>query len=107
SVFKSLHDVSEFLGRVLLHATIRQHHNSQPIPCMLYVDRPGTEKILENVHIVRREPEGDQLWIGFSELVTDIDISIKLPKIRDRLYEDISACFDTARRKILDVKDDD
>lgn len=32
SVFKSLHDVSEFLGRVLLHATIRQNHESQPIP---------------------------------------------------------------------------
>lgn len=107
SVFKSLHDVSEFLGRVLLHATIRQHHESQPIPCMLYVDRPGSEKILENVHIVRREPEGDQLWIGFSELVNHLDISVRLLEIRDRLYEDISACFDTARTKILDVKDDD
>ncbi|KRW63066.1 hypothetical protein AO724_12630 [Aeromonas allosaccharophila] len=107
SVFKSLHDVSEFLGRVLLHTTIRQHHESQPIPCMLYVERPGSEKILENVHIVRRDPEGDQLWIGFSELVTDVDIAVRLPEIRDRLYEDISECIDTARRKILDVKDDD
>lgn len=107
SVFKSLHDVSEFLGRVLLHATIRQYHESQPIPCMLYVEKPGPEKILENVHIVRRDPEDDQLWIGFSELVTDVDIAVKLPEIRDRLYEDISECFDTARRKILDVKDDD
>ncbi|WP_420789093.1 dsDNA nuclease domain-containing protein [Shewanella algae] len=107
SVFKSLHDVSEFLGRVLLHATIRQHHESQPIPCMLYVERPGSEKILENVHIVRRDPEGDQLWIGFSELVTDVDIAVRLPEIRDQLYEDISECIDTARRKILDVKDDD
>ncbi|GJA06840.1 hypothetical protein BWQ95_09740 [Aeromonas hydrophila] len=107
SVFKSLHDVSEFLGRVLLHATIRQHHESQPIPCLLYVERPGSEKILENVHIVRRDPEGDQLWVGFSELVTDVDIAVRLPKIRDQLYEDIAECIDTARRKILDVKDDD
>ncbi|WP_248741889.1 MULTISPECIES: dsDNA nuclease domain-containing protein [unclassified Pseudomonas] len=107
SVFTSLDDVSEFLGRVLLHATIRQHHESQPIPCMLHVERPGAEKILENVHIVRRDPEGDQLWIGFSELVTDFDIAMRLPQIRDRLYEDISQCFDTARRKILDIKDDD
>ncbi|MDF9773253.1 hypothetical protein OKW11_000210 [Pseudomonas baetica] len=44
SVFKSLHDVREFLGRVLLHATIRQHHESQPIPCMLHVESPGAEK---------------------------------------------------------------
>ncbi|MBN3214398.1 DUF1837 domain-containing protein, partial [Pectobacterium brasiliense] len=29
-----------------------------------------------------------------------------LPEIRDRLYEDISDCIDTARRKILDIKDD-
>jgi len=107
SVFESLHDVREFLGRVLLHATIRQHHESQPIPCMLYVERPGPDKILENVHIVRRDPEGDQLWIGFSELVTDADIAVRLLEIRSRLYEDISECFDTARRKILDVKDDD
>ena len=107
SVFKSLHDVGEFLGRVLLHATIRQHHESQPIPCMLHVERSGPEKILENVHIVRRDPEGDQLWIGFSELVTDIDVAVRLPEIRDRLYEDISDCFDSARSKILDVKDDD
>lgn len=47
SVFKSLHDVSEFLGRVLLHATIRQHHESQPIPCMLYVEKAGAEKFLK------------------------------------------------------------
>ncbi|MCL6691352.1 dsDNA nuclease domain-containing protein [Pseudomonas sp. R3.Fl] len=107
SVFKSLHDVREFLGRVLLHATIRQHHESQPIPCMLYVERSGSEKILENVHIIRRDPEGDQLWIGFSELVTDVDIAVRLPQIRDQLYEDIAECIDTARKKILDVKDDD
>jgi hypothetical protein len=107
SVFNSLDDVSEFLGRVLLHVTIRQHHDSQPIPCMLYVDRPGSEKILENVHIVRRDTAGDQLWIGFSELVTNIDISARLLEIRARLYEDISECFDTARSKILDIKDDD
>nr|WP_319526873.1 dsDNA nuclease domain-containing protein [Pseudomonas laurentiana] len=107
SVFKSLHDVREFLGRVLLHATIRQHHESQPIPCMLHVENPGEERILENVHIVRRDSEGDQLWIGFSELVTETDISLRLPEIRDELYEVIEECFDSARSKILDVKDDE
>ena len=107
SVFKSLDDVNIFLGRVLLHATIRQQQESQPIPCMLYVDTPGAAKILENVHIVRRDPEGDQLWIGFSELVTQSNISTRLLEIRERLYEEISECFDTTRQKILDVKDDD
>ena len=107
SVFKSLHDVREFLGRVLLHATIRQQHESQPIPCMLHVENPGEERILENVHIVRRASEGDQLWIGFSELVTETDISVRLPEIRNELYEVIEECFDSARSKILDVKDDE
>ena len=106
-VFESLTDVSSFLGRVLLHATIRQMHESQPIPCLLYMDGDGEEKILENVHIVRRDPEGDQLWVGFSELVTAANITTRLPEIREQLYEEISDWFDTARGKILDIKDDD
>lgn len=106
SVFNSLNDVRKFLGRVLLHATIRQQHESQPIPCSLYVEQNESEKIIENVHIVRRDPEGDQLWIGFSELVTDENVAERLPQIRDRLYEHISDCIDTARSKILDIKDD-
>lgn len=106
SVFSSLDDVSKFLGRVLLHATVRQYHESQPIPCMLYLEKAGTEKILENVHIVRRDPEGDELWIGFSELVTDVDISERLVEIRKQLYSDIEEFIDSARSKILDVKDD-
>jgi hypothetical protein len=107
TVFESLTDVSSFLGRVLLHATIRQMHESQPIPCLLYMDGDGEEKILENVHIVRRDPEGDQLWVGFSELVTAGNITTRLPQIREQLYEEISDWFDTARGKILDIKDDD
>lgn len=106
SVFNSLNDVREFLGRVLLHATIRQYHDSQPIPCLLFMEKNGTEKILENVHIVRRDPDDDQLWIGFSELVTDIDIAVRLPEIRDQLYAEILECIDVARKKILDIKDD-
>lgn len=106
-VFQSLSDVSIFLGRVLLHATIRQLHESQPIPCMLYLDGGGEENILENVHIIRRDPEPDQLWVGFSKLVTAANITTRLAEIREQLYEEISECFDTARGKILDVKDDD
>lgn len=105
-VFASLTDVRSFLGRVLLHATIRQVHESQPIPCLLYLDGDDEEKILENVHIVRRDPEGDQLWVGFSELVSAVDIKTRLPEIRDQLYDEISECFSSARGKILDIKDD-
>ncbi|STL84958.1 CP4-57 prophage protein [Escherichia coli] len=82
SVFKSLHDVSEFFGSSAVARNDPAAHESQPIPCMLYVEKAGAEKILENVHIVRRDPEGDQLWIGFSELVTDINIAVRLPEIR-------------------------
>lgn len=38
--------------------------------------------------------------------MTDINIAVRLPEIRDQLYEDISDCIDTARKKILDIKDD-
>ncbi|WP_448125349.1 HamA C-terminal domain-containing protein [Pseudomonas veronii] len=107
TVFASLTDVRSFLGRVLLHATIRQVHESQPIPCLLYLEGEDEEKILENVHIVRRDPEGDQLWVGFSELVSAANIKTRLPEIRDQLYDEISECFNNARGKILDIKDDD
>lgn len=106
TVFASLGDVRSFLGRVLLHATIRQTHSSQPIPCMLYLEGQDEEKILENVHIVRRDPGGDELWVGFSELVTASNIAARLHEIRDELYEQIMECFSSARGKILDIKDD-
>ncbi|WP_312594240.1 HamA C-terminal domain-containing protein [Stutzerimonas nitrititolerans] len=106
TVFASLADVRSFLGRVLLHATIRQLHLSQPIPCLLYLEGQDQEKILENVHIVRRDPQGDQLWVGFSELVTAANITKRLPEIRQQLYDEIEACFSEARGKILDIKDD-
>lgn len=73
---------------------------------MLYVEKVGVEKIFENVYIVRRDLEGDQFWIGFSELVIDINIVVRLSEIRDQLYEDISDCIDIARKKIFDIKDD-
>lgn len=107
AVSKSLENINAFLGRVLLHATIRKMHDSQPIPCALYIDGLNAVKILENVHIVRRESDGDQLWVGFSELVTASDVTQKLSEIRDRLYQEIEDCFDSARGKILDIKDDD
>ncbi|MEN1480677.1 Hachiman antiphage defense system protein HamA, partial [Pseudomonas aeruginosa] len=75
-------------------------------PCLLYLESQGKEKILENVHIVRRNPEGDQLWVGFSELVTAVNIIKRLPEIRQQLYDEIEACFSEARGKILDIKDD-
>lgn len=106
TVFASLADVRSFLGRVLLHATMRQLHSSQPIPCLLYLEGQDEEKILENVHVVRRDPEGDQLWVGFSELVTAANITKRLPEIRQQLYDEIEACFSEARGKILDIKDD-
>lgn len=106
TAFASLGDVRSFLGRVLLHATIRQTHSSQPIPCMLYLEGQDEEKILENVHIVRRDPGGDELWVGFSELVTASNIAARLHEIRDELYEQIMECFSNARGKILDIKDD-
>ncbi|HCI2752188.1 TPA: DUF1837 domain-containing protein, partial [Pseudomonas aeruginosa] len=46
------------------------------------------------------------LWVGFSELVTAVNIIKRLPEIRQQLYDEIEACFSEARGKILDIKDD-
>lgn len=104
SVFKSLHDVSEFFfgsSAVARNDPAAPRKPAYSLHAIRGKKSRGRKKkkILENVHIVRRDPEGDQLWIGFSELVTDINIAVRLPEIRDQLYEDISDCIDTARKK--------
>lgn len=85
---------------------IWQYYESQFIFCMLYVEKVGVEKIFENVYIVCCDLEGDQFWIGFSELVIDINIVVRLLEIWDQLYEDILDCIDIVCKKIFDIKDD-
>ena len=39
--------------------------------------------------------------------MTSANIVTRLPEIRDQLYEEIAQCFDDARGRILDIKNDD
>ncbi len=99
-------DLEEFLGKVLLHSTIRQRHNSQPIPATLYLDVGNDVKIYENVHIVQRSSDGDELWLGVSKITSGKTVSQILTDLRDALYNDIIRDFDGVREKILDIKED-
>lgn len=42
-------EFEKFLGRALLHATIRHYSKSQPIPATLYIEHSDSLKVFENV----------------------------------------------------------
>lgn len=102
----SMGELEGFLGKVLLHSCIRSLHTSQPIPASLYIEKPFEVKVLENVHIVPRTAGGDELWVGFSHLYNGKDLVECLQHLRTILYTDISDNIDSARSKILEIKQD-
>lgn len=102
----SMANLGDFLGKILLHSSIRSHHTSQPIPASLYIEKPFEVKILDNVHIVPRTSGGDELWVGFSHLYEGTDLADHLQNLRDILYRDITDNIDSTRSKILEIKQD-
>lgn len=102
----SMSELGDFLGKVLLHSCIRSQHTSQPIPASLYIEKPFEVKVLENVHIVPRASGGDELWVGFSHLYNGSDLAECLNNLRTILYTDIIDNIDSARSKILEIKQD-
>lgn len=99
-------ELESLIGRILLHSCIRCDKYSQPIPASLYIEHPLEVRVLENVHIVLNPTEGDELWIGFSHLFTGTDVTKCIQGLRSTLYCDILDNFDTARSKILEIKQD-
>lgn len=102
----NINDLEQFLGDALLHSVMRLRHNSQPIPATLYLDVDDEVKIYANVHVVRREQGGDELWLGVSKITKASTISQVLIDLRDALYDEIVSGLDGVREKILDVKED-
>lgn len=102
----SISELEDFLGKILLHSCIRSHHMSEPIPASLYIEKPFEVKVLENVHIVPRTAGGDELWVGFSHLYSGTDLVECLQRLRAILYTDILDNIDSARSKILEIKQD-
>jgi hypothetical protein len=98
-------DFSEFLGRTLMHSSIRYYSNSEPIPVALYIDKDGNSfKEFENVHIVRVD-SGDELWMGFSSLSETLSLADSMEKVCNQLHELITVDFRLQRKKILEVKE--
>ena len=102
----SMTELESFIGKILLHSCIRCEKNSQPIPASLYIEHPLEVRVLENVHIVLNPMRGDELWVGFSHLLTGTDIKKCMQELRSTLYCNIADNFDTARSKILEIKQD-
>ncbi|MDN2673716.1 dsDNA nuclease domain-containing protein [Janthinobacterium sp. SUN026] len=98
-------DFSEFLGRILMHSSVRYYSNSEPIPVALYIDKNGKDfKEFENVHIVRAD-SGDELWMGFSSLSEKLSLAESMERVCAQLYELITVDFRLQRKKILEVKE--
>lgn len=96
-----------FIGKLLLHSTIRYYSKSQPISASLYIDN-GLDSFheFENIHIVNNLHEPDELWMGFSKLSNSADIKEPINDICKQLDFLITNCFDKQREKILNVKED-
>ena len=98
-------EFSEFLGRTLMHSSVRYYSNSEPVPVALYIDKDGKSfKEFENVHIVRAD-SGDELWMGFSSLSETLDLAESMEKVCAQLHELITVDFRLQRKKILEVKE--
>lgn len=96
---------SEFLGRVLMHSSVRYYSKSEPIPVALYIDKDGKSfKEFENVHIVRAD-KGDELWMGFSSLSETLTLTESMERICNQLHTLITVDFKLQRKKILEVKE--
>lgn len=104
---KHTENIQAFIGRLLLHATIRYYSKSQPIPATLYIeDDNDTYKAFDNIHIVKFDNLGDELWMGFSALVADSDIDKCAEKIAKELTDLVSNDFTLQKEKILNIKQD-
>ena len=96
-----------FIGKLLLHSTIRYYSKSQPISASLYID-DGLNSFheFENIHIVNNRHKPDELWMGFSKLSNSNDIKEPINDICKQLNFLITHSFDKQREKILNVKED-
>lgn len=102
----SMSELEKLIGKILLHSCIRHYSNSQPIPASLYVEHPSEVRVLENVHIVPNSKGADELWVGFSYLLDNSNVTACVQDLRSKLYNDIKDNFDKARSRILEIKQD-
>lgn len=104
-VNKNMNQLTALIGQVLLHSIIRFSSQSQPIPALLYIDDEN-ETCFDNIHIVPRTHEPDELWMGFSEFIHSNLEPENIADIVNRFCSLLERDFDKRRDKILDVKQD-
>lgn len=65
-------DARALLGEALLHAILRHYFGSEPVACKLFHRSALGDRITRNAHIVH-DASGDQLWLGRTYLLDDLD----------------------------------
>ena len=103
---KEFDNFESFIGKLLLHSTIRFYTKSQPIPATLFIDDSIGSKEFDNIHIVKKDHSGDELWMGFSKLTSSQNMDNSLDELCDELGEFLSEDFSSKKERILDVKQD-
>ncbi|MFC3629664.1 dsDNA nuclease domain-containing protein [Paracoccus angustae] len=90
-------DVDTLLAEVLLHAVMRNHLNSEPMPCRLFNMEDGTAT---SAHIVFND-SGDQLWLGRPHLLRADQRDDILTEIAEGLHEAVSSGVLKAERRFI------
>lgn len=99
-------ELKNLIGRTLMHSALRHYAESEPIPVSLYVQGTSSAvKEFENVHIVRAAT-GDELWLGFSELTNEKNLTSLLQQMAVKVNSLITFDFDKQRKRILEIKED-
>jgi hypothetical protein len=106
SRLSSIESMLELTGKVLMHSTIRQDVNSDPIPASLYIGgRTAPKPQFENIHIVRKTT-GDELWLGISQFCRSDKIEETINALVAKVQSLIEHDLGDHRKLILDVKED-
>ena len=90
-------DDDTLLAEVLLHAVMRNHLNSEPVPCRLFNMEDGTAT---SAHIVF-DDLGDQLWLGRPHLLRTDQREDILAEITEGIYEAVSSGILKAERRFI------
>lgn len=90
-------DDHTLLAEVLLHAVMRNHLKSEPVPCRLFNMEDGTAT---SAHIVF-DDSGDQLWLGRPHLVRTDQRTGILTEIAESLHEAVSSGILKSERRFI------
>lgn len=99
-------DIQDLIGKTLLHSMLRHNVLSQPIPASLYVEKKGDFLEFNNIHIVKKDNDLDELWLGMSYICNG-QTKLAIDDSAKKIEAFIDANSDEHRQIILDIKSDD